>query len=433
MNWKFILSLIIFLNFYSAKNCFAQREVFQANQHYKNFEYEFAIPLYKEALENDSTLESIEHLADCYRLTHQYKEALKHYALALEIPYYTPSSVFYYAEMLFQTSNYEDALIQYELYKNYEPSNLDYINTRIESCKFIPLAIAKKKDVKIENIKEINTKFSESGVFIGQKNIYFSSDKKTSTNTNIDSWTGNSYYKIYSIPYQFKNNKLTFQKAKPFNQNINAGYHSYAPSFNQKENKIYFSTTTLENNPKKNFQIRANEFINKINITEASLVGKKWQVDSTLKPNNVFQYSIVHPCLNIDGSRLYFASDMPGGYGGYDIYFIEINSEGQYSKPINIGNKINTSGNELYPSYADSVTIYFSSNGKIGFGGLDIYKAEIKNDIILNIENIGYPINSSYDDYSFYPIIDSNIALMCSDREGGKGKDDIYKIEFHNK
>lgn len=433
MNWKITLGLVLVLNIISGSKSYAQREYFQANHHYKNFEYELAIPLYKEALSSDSTLESIEQLADCYRLTHQYKEALKHYAIALNIPYYTPISVFYYAEMLFQIGNYDEALNQYELYKNYEPDNITYLDIKIESCKIIPRKMNQKLDVSIENIKEINTKFSESGVFIGGKNVYFSSNKKNSSYVDIDPWTGNSYYKIYSIPYQIKNSKLVFQKPKPFHQNINTGYHSCFPTFNLTENKIYYTSTKLEENPKKNFEVKANEFINKMNITEASLVGKKWLLDSNLKTYKNFQYSVLHPCLSEDGTRLYFASDMPGGYGSYDIYYLEIDSEGKYSDAINLGDKINSSGAELYPSFANSETLYFSSTGKIGFGGLDIYKAEFKNNTILNVENIGFPINSSYDDYSFFPMHESNIALMCSDREGGKGKDDIYKIEFKNK
>lgn len=428
--WRSILFFFIFLNLFSISNSYAQRDQAIARNHYINFDYELAIPFYLKALVSDSSLENIEQVAECYRQTHKYKEAAKYYGIALEIPYYTPNSVFYYAEMLLQIGKYDEAQIQYEFYKNYDPPNIDYIDRRIESCKFARIATQHKLSVIIENIKEINTKFSESGIYVGQKFIYFSSDKKGSSNTMIDAWTGNSYLKIYTLPYQFKNNKITFQKAKLFTQNINAGYHVSFPSFSAAENKLYYTTTAIEKNPKKTYQIKASDFINKMNITSASLIGKRWVVDSNLKPENSFHYSILHPCINAEGTRLYFASDMPEGYGSYDLYYCEIDEKGQLSKPINLGNKINTSGMEVFPSYATNEYLYFSSKGQIGFGGLDIFKASISNNAIISVENIGYPINSSYDDFSYFPLKENNIALFCSDREGGKGKDDIYKIEY---
>lgn len=428
--WWLITYFIFFLNLFSVEHCIAQRDYFKAEQHYKNYEFELAIPFYLKALSIDSSLESIEQLAYCYRQTHNYKEALKYYEKALEIPYYTAVSVFYYGEMLQQLGRYEEAIDQFELYKIYEITTTDFVERYIASCKFAKEALNNKLNVTIENCKEVNTKFSESGMFVGKKVIYFSSDKKNSSTILIDSWTGNSFQKIYTIPYQLKNDKITFQKAKPFNQTINSGYHAFFPSFNNKESKLYFTSTSLEDNPRKNYQVKATEFVNSMNITSASLMGKRWVIDSNLKSTENFQYSMLHPCLNTEGTRIYFASDMPGGYGSYDLYYCEIDVTGNLSKPINLGSKINTVGIEAFPSYATNDILYFSSKGLLGFGGLDIFKATINNNEILKIENMGNPINSSYDDYSYFPIEDSDWAFICSDRIGGKGKDDIYKIKW---
>lgn len=422
-----MLVLVMLVN----KKLLAQGDFSKAKKYYENFEYKLAIPYYLNALSNDSNLVSIENLADCYRLTHQYKEAKKYYALALEIPYYSATSVFYYAEVLMQLGEYDEALEQYEFYKTYEPENLNYIESCISSCKFAAFAKKNTDKYKVENIKEINTKYSESGVFVGQKNLYISTDRKTSNVTEIDAWTGNSYYKIMSIPYSIKNNKIVFQKAKNFNSTINSGYHVAFPSFNTEETKLFYTSTKIEEFPKRKFDVRATEFVNKMNITTASLLKKRWVIDSTLKKESEFKYSILHPCINREGTRIYFSSDMPGGYGSYDIYYCDIDEDGNISSPINLGNKLNTAGMEVFPSYATNECIYFSSKGHIGFGGLDIYKASLKNNIIISIENLGSPINSSFDDFSYVPLNDQ-LSIICSDREGGKGGDDLYIIQLLN-
>ncbi len=424
---KYCLGIILLILLSGSKS-YAQRDFTTANQHYYNYEYELAIPYYKKSLAADTLLEEVERLADCYRLTHKYKEALKHYEQALNIPYYSSSSVYYYAEMLFKLGRYEEAELQYEFYKNYEPTNIEYINTCIESCKYARVQKSLPKKIKIENVKEINTKYNESSVFIGGKNIYFSSDRKYGSNIRIDSWTGNPFYKIYSIAYLNKNDKISFQRAKPFDVNINNGYHVYMPTFNSQENKLYYTSTELESNPRKKYGLSQKEFTNRMNITNAELVGKRWQKGNGIKASEEFNYSILHPCINKADTRLYFSSDMPGGYGSFDLYYCEIDIDGNLSKPINMGPSINTSGMEVYPSFANDSLLYYSSNGKIGFGGLDIFKATIENNNIKNIENLGFPINSSFDDFSFVPMLENRKGFFCSNREGGKGNDDIYII-----
>lgn len=423
----FLVTLLLFY-LLSTQLCYGQRDFIAANQHYSNYEYELAIPYYKKSLALDSTLEAIEKLADCYRLTHKYKEALKHYTLALNIPYYSATSVFYHAELLFKLGRYEEAEAQYEFYKNYEPSNLEYITTCIESCKYARVQKLVPPKYKVENVKEINTKFNESSVYLNNKNIYFSSDRKFGANVNIDSWTGNSFYKIYSIGYSIKNNKYSYQRAKSFDANVNNGYHVFMPTFNSEENKLYYTSTEVEDNPRKKYGISQKQFTNRMNIATAQLVGKRWQRLREGMLTEDYNYSVLHPCINKDNTRLYFSSDMPGGYGSYDLYYCEIQVDGSLSKPINMGPLVNTSGTEAYPSFANDSVLYYSSNGKIGFGGLDIYKVNIEYNTVKNIQHLPNPINSSFDDFSFVPIQERNAAYFCSDREGGKGNDDIYIV-----
>ncbi len=405
----------------------AQKEYLKAKKLYENFEYQLAIPYYKDALAIDSTLESIEQIADCYRKTNQYKEALKYYKQALDIPYYNSSSVFYYAEMLYKTGDYTEAENQYTFYLNYEPANVDLINSRIKACKYAKELSNKPSSCIVENVKEINTKFAETGIAFSNNNLYFSSDRKAGNASMVDGWTGNAFYKIYTLPLKINNGKISFQRAKLFDANINKGYHAMSPTFSTDLTKMYYTFTELEKNPLKKHQVKSKDFTNKANINEARAKGKRWIYHSTIKNQESFYYSILHPCINADGTKLYFASDMPGGYGMFDLYYCTIEND-SLSAPINLGNKINGPGMELYPSFANNEVLYFASDGHLGLGGLDNYMAKLKDTEVISIENLGFPINTSYDDFSYIFIESLKIGFFSSDREGGKGKDDVYKV-----
>jgi outer membrane protein OmpA-like peptidoglycan-associated protein len=151
-------------------------------------------------------------------------------------------------------------------------------------------------------------------------------------------------------------------------------------------------------------------------------------------------YSVMHPTLSVDGKEIYFSSDMPGGYGGLDIYYCKIlgniNSNNNskkligLSKPINLGNNINTEGNEVFPFYMDSNTLFYASDGRIGLGGLDIFMSHnFLDSSLITIDNIGIPFNSPKDDFSFFLSQDIKFGFLSSNRDGGKGDDDIYSFK----
>ena len=169
----------------------------------------------------------------------------------------------------------------------------------------------------------------------------------------------------------------------------------------------------------------------------------KVNVDQLNTPDSVLglsvnndDYSVMHPTITENGERMYFASDMPGGYGGMDLYYCEI--YGLYkqfflsdttatrelirlSRPVNLGNQINTEGNEVFPFHLDNKTLFYASDGRIGFGGLDIFMANNYMDTTLTeILNIGKPFNSPKDDFSFFVSRDFKFGFLSSNRPGGK-------------
>ena len=145
-------------------------------------------------------------------------------------------------------------------------------------------------------------------------------------------------------------------------------------------------------------------------------------------PFNDDEYSVMHPSVSADGTRLYFSSNMPGGFGGFDIYYVNISSNGRYSKPINLGQAINTEGNEVFPfNYNDNV-LFFSSDSHPGLGGLDVYMTFGLDTDDQQVINLGNPFNSSKDDFSFYIDSEFKFGYISSNRPGGKGEDDIYSF-----
>lgn len=422
MNRKYLLILLLFIFKFS----FAQKDLKTANFHYENYEYATAIPFYKNALYIDTTLEAVEKLADCYRLTNQYKEALYWYEKALEIPYYSATSVLYYADMLKTAGRYNEAISQYELYELYLQENQkEKIKKQIKACEYAKTIISKNNAIAVENVKEINTKFSESGIAIYNSQLVFSSDRKMGSNNLIDPYTKNHYFKLFAVAFTKNKEKTTYQKAKLFeNYAINKSYHNAFPTFDLLNNQIYFTRTQL--NPKKE--------INRIEIYKSRTVnGKRWQEPQLISINNSNQYSVLHPSVSPDSKYLVFASDQPGGYGGYDLYISEIMDDGSLSTAQNLGNKINTEENELFPTFNSFGDLYFSSKGHLGLGGLDIYLSQYKNGLFEAPVHLESPINSSYDDYSIIFTEPMKTGYFCSDRVGGKGSDDIYYFEYLRK
>jgi outer membrane protein OmpA-like peptidoglycan-associated protein len=142
-------------------------------------------------------------------------------------------------------------------------------------------------------------------------------------------------------------------------------------------------------------------------------------------------YSIGQPCLSEDGNTMYFTSDMPGGFGGADIYRINKNEQGEWGKPENLGDKINTEADEMFPFYEEkSKVLFFSSNGRFGLGGLDIFSCAVIDSTFGPVSNIGFPLNTQYNDYAAIANPGINKGYFSSDRIGGSGGDDIYSFEF---
>lgn len=212
-------------------------------------------------------------------------------------------------------------------------------------------------------------------------------------------------------------------KIEQFGKTLNSKYHEGPVTFFHDYKKLVFT----RNNYSKGRTRTSSDGVNKLKLYIASENGKHWGGVKEL-PFNSDDYSCGHPALSPDDTKLYFVSDMPGGFGGTDIYVVEYR-DGEWSSPVNLGREINTEGNEMFPYMDDNGNMYFSSDGHEGLGGLDIFFVEMKEGIPMSeIQNLGTPINSEKDDFGFITDANRSSGYFSSNRKRGYGDDNIYSF-----
>ncbi|MER3375798.1 MAG: OmpA family protein [Allomuricauda sp.] len=274
--------------------------------------------------------------------------------------------------------------------------------------------------VEIKNLA-INSKYSDfAPMFHKDSEVVFASAQDSSfLTTRRYRWTNQPFLDLYVA--KAKEDSGDLYGTKKFSKKINTKYHEASVAFSPDQQTIYFT----RNNYGKRLK-RGKNGINHLKIYQSNLIDGEW-TNAVEVPFNSENYSTGHPSISPDGTKMYFVSDKPGGYGETDIYVVDILENGEFSEPKNLGRGINTSGKEMFP-YITENTLYFSSNRAMGFGGLDVYKAEYSNDVFGVAYNLGEPINSNRDDFSY--IVDSSgeKGYFASNRKGGKGDDDIYSF-----
>ncbi|TDB68194.1 OmpA family protein [Arundinibacter roseus] len=216
----------------------------------------------------------------------------------------------------------------------------------------------------------------------------------------------------------------TLTKTEVFSRTLNTKYHEGPMTFFKDQKRIIFT----RNNDDKGKSGKSNEGVRKLKLFYAEQDDKGKWVNIKELPFNSKDYSCGHPALSADDSKLYFVSDMPGGYGGTDLYVVDY-KDGQWGTPVNMGREINTEGNEMFPFVDSNNLLYFSSDGHEGLGGLDVFMAELKDDIALQgVQNLGAPINSERDDFGFITDASRTSGYFSSNRKRGASDDNIYSF-----
>ena len=268
----------------------------------------------------------------------------------------------------------------------------------------------------------INTEFSDYGSAFFGDTIVFSSarirgadSKKKLRYTNQ---LATNLYKVVQMPGG------SYSKAQKFSDNVNTDFNESTPIFTKDGKTMYFT----RNNYLDGKLGSDTNNVTLLKLYKATLLNGKWTNIVEL-PFNSNQYSVGHPALSLDNKVLYFVSNMPGTFGQSDLYKVIVEDNGGYSIPENLGATINTEGRETFPFISADNELYFSSDGRPGLGGLDIYVVKMNNENRYDeIKNVGSPVNGSQDDFSFIIDAKSKNGFFSSNRDGGNGSDDIYKL-----
>lgn len=274
------------------------------------------------------------------------------------------------------------------------------------------------KSVEVQNLAGLNTDALEfSPVFYANGIVFVSSRRKSGP---VDSEIGETFFELFYAELDPNGAPL---KPAPFSLQVNSERHEGPVSFNRRGNVMYFTRNNL-NQGRQKADSRGKV---RLNIYEAQRGQFDWENVREL-PFNSREFNCMHPTLSPDGKKLYFSSDRPGGLGGYDIW-VSLKQGDTWSEPINMGSRINTSGNEAFPFIHESGTLFFASTGHKGYGGFDLFMIDIGQPEWGEVINLGEPFNSQADDLGIILNPDGNVGYFSSNRPGGFGKDDIYMFE----
>jgi outer membrane protein OmpA-like peptidoglycan-associated protein len=389
---------------------------------YNDYAYFNSVKVYEGvANKGYKSVELFEKLGNAYFFNALYPEANKWYTELFALDQEVESIYYYrYSQTLktvgeFNKSN--EYLMKFAKYNSQNSLSIQYAKDKnyLEEIGKKPIRYS------IENLG-INSVSSDYGASVYKDLLVFTSTRKPGKNTEKrDSWTTDYYSSLYSTILP-KENKLSI--VTPFSEEIQSEYHKSTPVFTKDGKTMYF---TRSDHRRKDRSRGLDEKI-QLRIVKATFENGKWGdvIDLPINSNN---YSCGHPALGSNERSLFFSSDMPGGYGDSDIYIVNILGDNTYGRPENLGKNINTQGKETFPFVSDTDELYFASDGHLGLGGLDIFITNIKDKKYTNtVCNLGKPMNSPFDDFSFFKLDNSNIGFFASNREGGQGKDDLYSF-----
>ena len=410
---------------------------YAADKYFKDLAYVKSAKLYKGIYKSgDTSKEVLSRLADSYYFNNKTVESEKWYKELFNLhdkDSIDSESFFRYAQSLKSNGNYKESdkwLLRFR-----EVNNIDSRGLKLAEQRNYFDELSKDKNYyrSIHNLS-INTKYSDYGGFIKGDTVYFSSTRPKTFNSieRKYHWNQQPYYNIYKAKeVKFDNEKnINFIELENIQKlkGVNSKFHDANAVITKDGKTMYFN----KDNGYKNLRKNKNNLI-RLKLFKAEMINGEW-TNITELPFNSNEYSVGHPALSPDEKTLYFVSNKPGGFGKEDIYQITINLDGTFGEPKNLGKEINSEGVEMFPYMSKDSTLFFSSNGHIGLGGLDIFETKLKEDNSFSgIANLGKPINSKKDDFYFIVNKEKKTGYFTSNREGGKGDDDMYSFVLKEK
>jgi peptidoglycan-associated lipoprotein len=390
----------------------------KAQAAYDAGEYFKAIDLYKNVVNkvNDKTQKTaiLFNIGECYRILGDARSAELWYRKAVREDYQDPLVYLRLGQMMLINEKYEDAVEQFKQYVELVPDD-PRGNIGIESCEAAVTWKENPTGYVVDDVRYFSSRqrdFSPAYVNEAYTELYFTSTREDAEGNGTHGATGQSFADIFSSTLDRKGKWSVPVPVESLNSEFEDGSPAISPDFST----IYFTRCKKGKNQQLGCQ-----------ILSAKSNGRDWEDPEVVLPELGDSVTVAHPAISPDGNTLYFVSDMPGGLGENDIWKVSRSSGGSWGKPVNLGEEINTPGNELYPYVHPDGTLYFSSDSRVGMGGLDIYKATKDETGSWILENMKPPINSPEDDFGIVFEDDQERGFFSSSRKG-RGNDDIYSF-----
>lgn len=415
------LVCLLFFVFGAYVTAFAQRTYLEDADFalYQEEKYHEAIELYKKAYtkENgrDVKAEIIFKIAEAYRLSDQTEQAAVWYDKAILAQYQDPIAYLYLGDMKMELGHYDEAIVHYQKYIAANPSD-PRGQLGVESAQKAQKWADDPTKYIVEPVILINSEFYDySPTFVDRKNeeMIFTSTREGSTGTNISGVTGDNFEDLY---FTKRDNKGKWSEPVLV-EGVNTEASEGSATMDSRKSVLYFTRCKFEKDGYFGCMImKSKQQGNSYGEAEKIMIAN----DSAI---------VAHPALTPDDKTIVFVSDIDGGYGGKDLWYIKELGRNRWSEPINLGSEINTSGDEMFPTIRDDGTLFFASDGHVGMGGLDIFMASKKGENQWSdVSNMKAPINSNANDFAI--IFDGNKdrGYFSSSREGGSGEDDIWEF-----
>ena len=420
----FAILLLRFSPVYAKEN----KDLMKANYYYAHYSYYQAIPYFEKIADTLKTPLIYTHLADCYSITSDLQKAATAYYKAISLPGCDSGVIFRYAQLLMQLSQYDEAE---KWLKEYQKSNASDTRTAdlIQGCE---MAKGMSEDFPsgILTFLACNTDGSDFAPTLWNGKLVFASDTAIDTKKKTDNWTGKSYYNLYSVSLNEKGNSSSDLIKIGGAKDVDIKYHTGPCTFSADGKQMYFTRSKYGKSFLGRKAVANKDSMVVLEIMIASDYDANEKKFNTITPfqYNSSDYAVAHPSISPNGRVLAFTSNMPNGHGRSDIYLCRKMPGNKWSQPLNAGDTVNTEGDELFPYWADDNTLFFSSDGHKGLGGLDIYKCHWneQDNTFTEPENVGIPVNSSSDDISLAMPAHGGKTWFSSNRPAAKGGDNIY-------
>ena len=413
---KYFTLYIALLNLFSFNSYSQQSQLKSADKKYSNLAYIDAIKTYERVAQKGyQSADMYKKIGNSYYFNGELESAAKWYtelfAMNTDVE---PEYYFRYSQSLQSIGENQKAKEMQQLFRQ-------KIGITDKSMNYLDQIKANSGRYQIENAG-INSQYSDYGTAKYGNKIVFATARDTgSLSHRTHSWNNQYFTNLYTSELAEDG---TLHKPEPFDDAVKSRFHEATPVFTKDGKTIYFS----RNNFLKGKKGKSQDKTTLLKIYRAYAVDGLWTNETEL-PFNSDQFSTAHPALSPDEKTLYFASNRPDSFGESDIYKVQINEDGSFGTPINLGNRINTIGRESFPFITDENEMYFASDGQPGLGGFDIFVTKINPDgTFTDVQNVGESVNSAKDDFAYLIDTKTRKGFFSSNRSGGQGSDDIYQF-----